>query len=78
VHPTMSTAVTAGRIREFREQAATDRLVIPVRRARREAAAAGASLRLRPWSRRPARRTAAAMTAAVHSFAVLTPRGACP
>jgi len=36
----MSTAVNAGRLREFRQQAATDRLVLPARRARREAAAA--------------------------------------
>jgi hypothetical protein len=66
VHSTMSTAVNAGRIREFREQAARDRLVIQARqarRARREAAAAEAGLRRRPWSRWWSRRTAAAVTA---------------
>ena len=55
--------MNAGRIREFREQAATDRLVIQARRARREAAAAQASLRRWPWPRWRARRAAAAMTA---------------
>ena len=63
MYPTRITAVNVGRIREFREQAARDRLVIRVRRARREAAAAEASLRRRPWSRWWTRRTAAAMTA---------------
>jgi hypothetical protein len=66
VYSTMTTAVNAERIREFREQAATDRLVLQARqarRARREAAAAEASLRRRLWSRWRARRTAAAMTA---------------
>jgi hypothetical protein len=63
VYPTTGTAVNTGRIREFREQAARDRLVIQARRARREAAAAEASLRRRPWSRWRTRRTAAAMTA---------------
>jgi hypothetical protein len=66
VYSTMSTAVNADRIREFREQAATDRLVLQARqarRARREAAAAEAILRRRLWSRWRARRMAAAMTA---------------
>jgi hypothetical protein len=56
--PNMITAVSADRLREWREQAARDRLVIQARRARREAAAAEAGLRRRPWStwwtRRPA------------------------
>jgi hypothetical protein len=50
--------VSAARIQEWREQAATDRLVIQARRARREAAAAQAGLRRRPWSRWWTRRTA--------------------
>ena len=56
------TAVGADRIREWREQAATDRLVIEARRASREAAQAGprrrggtaGSARSRWWTRRPA------------------------
>jgi hypothetical protein len=63
VYSSMSTAMNDDRIREFREQAATDRLVLQARRARREAAAAEDSLRRRLWSRWRARRTAAAMTA---------------
>jgi anti-sigma factor RsiW len=63
VYSSTSTAMNAGRIREFREQAATDRLVLQARRARREAAAAQASLRRRPWPRWWTRRAAAAMTA---------------
>jgi hypothetical protein len=58
--------VNADRIREFREQAATDRLVLQARqahRAWREAAAAEASLPRRPWPRWRTRRPAAAMTA---------------
>jgi len=62
VYSSLSIAVNADRLRELREQAARDRLVIQARRARREAAAAGASLRRRPWSRWRARRPAAAMT----------------
>jgi hypothetical protein len=63
MYPTRITAVNVGRIREFREQAGRDRLVLQARRARREAAAAEASLRPRLWSRWRARRAAAAMTA---------------
>jgi hypothetical protein len=63
VYSSLNIAVNAVRLRESREQAARDRLVIQARRARREAAAAEGSLRRRPWSRRRARRTAAAMTA---------------
>jgi hypothetical protein len=63
VFSSMSIAVNADRLRELREQAARDRLVIQARRARREAAAAEASLRRRPWSRWRARRPAADMTA---------------
>ena len=69
MYSTLSTAVNAERIREFREQAAADQLVLQARqarqarRARREAAAAQASLRRRPWPRWWARRAAAAMTA---------------
>ena len=53
------TAVGADRIREWREQAATDRLVIEARRASREAAQArprrsAGSARSRWWTRRPA------------------------
>jgi hypothetical protein len=57
------TNVSAARIQEWREQAATDRLVIQARRARREAAAAQAGPRRRPWSRRWTRRAAAAVVA---------------
>ena len=66
MYSSMSTAINDDRIREFREQAAADRLVLQARqarRARREAAAAQASLRRRLWSRWRARRAAAAMTA---------------
>jgi hypothetical protein len=63
MYPTRITAVNAGRIREFREQAVTDGLVLQARRARRETAAAEASPRRRPWSRWWTRRAAAAMTA---------------
>jgi hypothetical protein len=63
VYSSLSTAVSDCRVREWREQAARDRLVIQARQARREAAAAEASLRRRPWSRWWNRRTAAAMTA---------------
>jgi hypothetical protein len=63
VYSSISTAISDERIREFREQAATDRLVLQARRAQREAAAAEASLRPRLWSRWRARRAAAAMTA---------------
>jgi hypothetical protein len=38
VYSSMSTAMSDGRLREFREQAATGRLVLQARRARREAA----------------------------------------
>ena len=48
----------ADRIREWREQAARDRLVIQARRARREAAAAEGGRR-RPGSKWRARRAAA-------------------
>ena len=63
MYSSMSTAMCDDRIHEFREQAATDWLVLQARRARREAGAAQASLRRRPWPRWRARRTAAAMTA---------------
>jgi hypothetical protein len=63
VYSSVSTAVNADRVRGFRGQAATDRLVLQARRARREAAAAEAGLRPRLWSRWRARRMAAAMTA---------------
>ena len=63
MYSSMSTAMSDDRLREFREQPATDRLVLQARRARREAAATQASLRRRLWSRWRARRTAAAMTA---------------
>jgi hypothetical protein len=59
----ITTALGADRIRQWHEQAATDRLVIEARRARREAAAAEAGLRRRPWSTRRARRAATAVTA---------------
>jgi hypothetical protein len=62
VYSSMITAMSAGRLRELREQAARERLVIQARRARREAAAAGATRRRRPWPRWWTRRTAAAMT----------------
>jgi hypothetical protein len=59
----MSTAMSDDRLREWREQAARDRLVIQARRARREAAAAEAGLRRRPWPRWWTRRAAAAVAA---------------
>jgi hypothetical protein len=65
VYPTMITAVSAGRLREWREQAARDQLVIRARRARRarrEAAAAKPGCGAGPWSKWWTRRTAAAMT----------------
>jgi hypothetical protein len=58
MYPSTIMTVSADRIREWHEQAATDRLVIQARRARREAAAAEAGLRRRPWSRWWTRRTA--------------------
>jgi len=58
MYPSMITTVSADRLREWREQAARDRLVIQARRARREAAAAEAGLRRRPWSKWWTRRTA--------------------
>jgi hypothetical protein len=51
MYPSTITYVSAARIQEWREQAATDRLVIQARRARREAAAAQPRLRRRPWSK---------------------------
>jgi hypothetical protein len=63
MYPSTITTVSADRIREWREQAATDRLVIQARRARREAAAAQAGLRRRPWSKWWTRRAAAAVAA---------------
>jgi hypothetical protein len=62
MYPSMITTVSAARLREWHEQAARDRLVIQARRARREAAAAEAGLRRRPWPTWWTRR-AAAMTA---------------
>jgi hypothetical protein len=59
----ITTAIGADRIRQWHEQAATDRLVIEARQARREAAAAEAGPRRRPWSTWRARRAAAAVTA---------------
>jgi hypothetical protein len=50
MYPSMITTVSADRLREWREQAARDRLVIQARRARREAAATEAGQRRRPWS----------------------------
>jgi hypothetical protein len=58
MYPNMITTVSADRLREWREQAARDRLVIQARRARREAAAAEAGPRRRPWSKWWTRRTA--------------------
>jgi hypothetical protein len=64
MYPSTITAVGADRIREWREQAARDRLVIQARRARREAAAAQTGLRRRrPGSKWWARRTATAAAA---------------
>ena len=63
MYPSTIATVSADRIREWREQAATDRLVIQARRARREAAAAGAGPRRRPWSTWWTRRTAATVAA---------------
>ena len=63
MYSSMSTAMSADRLRELREQAARGRLLIQARRARRVAAAAEASLRRRPWPRWWTRRTAAAMMA---------------
>jgi hypothetical protein len=58
MYPSMITAVSADRLREWREQAARDRLVIQALRARREAAAVEAGLRRRRWSTWWTRRTA--------------------
>jgi hypothetical protein len=63
VYSSLSIAVSDDRLREWREQAARDRLVIQARRARREAAAAEASLPRRRGSRWRTRRKAAVMTA---------------
>lgn len=56
------TALSADRIREWQEQAATDRLVLQARRSRR-AAAAEARAQRRPGSTRWARRSAAGVPA---------------
>jgi len=64
MYPSTITQVSAARIQEWREQAATDRLVIQARRARREAAAAHAGLGRRPWSKWWTRRTAVPLTPA--------------
>jgi hypothetical protein len=64
MYPSMITTVSADRLREWREQADRDRLVIQARRARREAAAAEAGLRRRPWSKWWTRRTAVELVAA--------------
>jgi hypothetical protein len=61
MYPSMITTVSADRLREWREQAARDRLVIQARRARREAA--GADLRRRPWSKWWSGRATAAVAA---------------
>jgi hypothetical protein len=58
MYPSLITAVSTDRLREWRERAAMDRLVIQARRARREAAAAEAGLRRRPWPTWRTRRTA--------------------
>jgi hypothetical protein len=63
VYSSLSTAMSDDRRREWREEAARDRLVIQALRARREAAAPGAGPRRRRWPRWWARRTAAARTA---------------
>jgi hypothetical protein len=63
MYPTTITTVSAGRIREWHEQAAADRLVNQARRARREAAAGKAGLRRRPWSKWWTRPAAAAVAA---------------
>lgn len=63
MYSSMITAVSDDRLREWREQAARDRLVIQARRTRREAAPAGAGRRRRLWFRWWTRRMAAAMTA---------------
>lgn len=44
MHPILSQAVAAGRIREWHDQAARDQLANQARRARREAAAVAAEL----------------------------------
>ena len=62
MYPITIADVGADRIRAWHEQADRDRLVIQARRARREAAAAEAGPRRRPWSTWRARRTAAAVT----------------
>ena len=59
MYPSMITDISADRLREWREQAARDRLVIQARRARREAAAAEAGPRRRPWPKWWTRRAAA-------------------
>jgi hypothetical protein len=63
VYSSLSTAMSDDRRREWREQAARDRLVIQALRARRETTAPAAGRRRPRWPRWWARRTAAARTA---------------
>jgi hypothetical protein len=57
MHPNLTQALVADRVREWRDQAARDQLARQARQARREATAAAADLpRPRPGSRRPTRR----------------------
>jgi len=58
MYPSLIMTVSADRLREWREQAARDQLVLQARRARRQAVVAGAGLRRRPWSKWWTRRTA--------------------
>jgi hypothetical protein len=58
MYPSLITTVSADRVREWREQAATDRLVIQARRARRaRRQAAVREADRRPWSKWWTRRT---------------------
>jgi hypothetical protein len=57
MHPNLTQALVADRVREWRDRAARDQLARQARQARREATAAAADLRRpRPGSRRPTRR----------------------
>jgi hypothetical protein len=58
MYPSLITTVSADRLREWREQAARDQLVLQARRARRQAAAHQAAPQRRPWPKWWTRRTA--------------------
>jgi hypothetical protein len=75
MHPNLTQALVAERVREWRDRAARDQLAKQARQARREATAGAADLpRPRPGFRRPTRRPvvpAAVVPAAVVPAAVV-------